>query len=151
MRISPAFSLIELLFAVTIVGVLALIAVPGYRGYIDRANNKKAIAEILTIEGEIAKHYTDTFHYPSSLGVLFSIPRTDPWGHAYVYLNIADGGPGIKGDVRKDKNLNPVNTDFDLYSMGKDGETAKPFTAKKSHDDIVRARDGSFVGLASEF
>jgi general secretion pathway protein G len=35
--------------------------------------------------------------------------------------------------------------------MGKDGESVEPFTAKKSHDDVIRANDGSFVGLAVEF
>lgn len=151
MRNSQAFSLIELMFAVAVVGVLALIAIPGYRGYIDRANTKKAMADLLTIEGAVTKYQTANFQYPPSLDALPSIPRTDPWGRAYVYLNIADGGHGIMGQVRKDKNLNPVNTDFDLYSLGKDGATAKPFTAKQSHDDVVRARNGAFFGLASEF
>jgi len=45
----------------------------------------------------------------------------------------------------------PVNTDFDLYSMGKDGKSRAPFTAKASHDDIVRANDGKFIGLVSEY
>lgn len=151
MRPSSAFTLLELLFALAVVGVLALIAVPSYRGYVDRVNNKKAIADLMAIEGAIVKYYTANFHYPASLDALPPIPRTDPWGHGYLYLNIADGGHGVMGDVRKDKNLNPVNTDFDLYSMGKDGETAKPFTNPKSHDDVVRARDGSFVGLAADF
>lgn len=59
------------------------------------------------------------------------------------------GGPPLH--PRKDRFLVPINSDFDLYSMGKDRETVAPLTAKKSHDDIVRANDGAFVGLASEF
>ena len=45
----------------------------------------------------------------------------------------------------------PVNSDYDLYSMGRDGKSNAPFTAKMSRDDIVRANDGQFVGLASEY
>ena len=45
----------------------------------------------------------------------------------------------------------PLNTDYDLYSMGRDGKSKTPLTASESHDDIVRALDGEFVGLASEF
>jgi len=45
----------------------------------------------------------------------------------------------------------PINSDFDLYSMGKDGRSVAPLTAKDSRDDIVRANDGGYVGLASEF
>ena len=45
----------------------------------------------------------------------------------------------------------PKNSDFDLYSMGKDGASVGPLTAKASRDDVVRASDGRFVGLASDF
>mgnify|MGYP003439435526 FL=1 len=65
----------------------------------------------------------------------------------------AQGGDGnaSKGKPRKDRFLHPINSDYDLYSMGKDGESVEPLTAKKSHDDVIRANDGSFVGLAVEF
>jgi len=56
-----------------------------------------------------------------------------------------------KGKVRKDHNLVPLNSDYDLYSMGKDGKSVSPLTAKASRDDIVRANNGAFVGLASEY
>ena len=45
----------------------------------------------------------------------------------------------------------PVNSDYDLYSMGQDRGSVPAFTAKASQDDIVRANDGAYVGLASEF
>jgi general secretion pathway protein G len=35
--------------------------------------------------------------------------------------------------------------------MGKDGQSSSPLTAKPSRDDIVRANDGRFVGLASDY
>lgn len=60
--------------------------------------------------------------------------------------------PGFnRGQARKDRNLVPINTEFDLYSSGKDGESRGPLTAKASRDDVVVARDGSFVGLAKDF
>jgi len=55
------------------------------------------------------------------------------------------------GQVRKDKSLHPLNTDYDLYSMGPDGQTAKPLTSSKSQDDIVRANNGGFVGLGKDY
>jgi len=61
------------------------------------------------------------------------------------------GGGGGPTQPRKDRFLVPINSDFDLYSMGKDRDTVAPLTAKVSQDDIVRANDGAFVGLASEF
>ena len=98
--------------------------------------------------------FNDGFHYPATLAdISSSLPNNgiDPWGNAYVYLNIIDGGPGIKGQVRKDKKLNPINTNYDLYSMGKDGVTKKQLDNKDSVDDIVLAGDGGFVGLSSDF
>lgn len=75
----------------------------------------------------------------------------DPWGNPYQYLNIANGGNRIRGRVRKDRNLVPLNTDFDIYSMGPDGESRPPLTARHSWDDIVRASNGSFIGIASDY
>jgi general secretion pathway protein G len=88
----------------------------------------------------------------------------DPWGRPYVYAVPLEGNGGKNaqcmacggacvpaGQARKDKNLHPVSSDFDLYSLGKDGMSASALTASKSKDDIIRGRDGGFVGLASEF
>jgi general secretion pathway protein G len=64
------------------------------------------------------------------------------------------GGPaggGAAAQARKDRFLVPLNTDFDLYSVGRDGESVPALTAAKSRDDVVRAANGSFIGLASKF
>ncbi|WFP49600.1 prepilin-type N-terminal cleavage/methylation domain-containing protein [Methylomonas sp. EFPC3] len=148
------FTLIEALIATAIVGILTAIAVPAYNGYIDRTRNSLAISEIMAIQTEIERYYTREFRYPDSLAALgAALPSggIDPWGNAYVYLNIANGDPGVKGDVRKDHALNPINTNYDLYSMGKDGVTKKQISQKDSLDDIIIARDGAFVGLAADF
>ena len=61
------------------------------------------------------------------------------------------GGGSAPAQARKDRFLVPINTDFDLYSMGKDGESVPALTAAKSRDDVVRAANGAFIGLASKF
>jgi general secretion pathway protein G len=70
----------------------------------------------------------------------------DPWGYPYVYRPVT--GPG---GARKDKFMVPLNTDFDLYSVGADGESVAPLSAARSKDDIIRALNGGWVGLASNF
>jgi general secretion pathway protein G len=75
----------------------------------------------------------------------------DAWGNPYEYLRIAGPSPPNRGQLRKDKNLVPINSDFDLYSMGPDGDSKKPLTAKASRDDIIRAADGAFVGAAEDY
>ncbi len=46
--------------------------------------------------------------------------------------------------------MNPVNSDYDLYSKGPDGDTQKQFTAAKARDDIVRANNGRYYGTAED-
>jgi general secretion pathway protein G len=85
-----------------------------------------------------------------SLNEIPTLPLTDPWGRPYVYHYF--DGPGFnKKLVRKDHNLHPINSEFDLYSVGKDGASKPPLTAKPSRDDVIVGRDGSFVGLAKDF
>lgn len=65
--------------------------------------------------------------------------------------NCNGNGGSNRGDARKDRHLNPINSDYDLYSMGKNRDSKKPLQNPKSHDDVIRANDGSFVGLATDF
>ncbi|HRI08527.1 MAG TPA: hypothetical protein PKW35_11955 [Nannocystaceae bacterium] len=42
-------------------------------------------------------------------------------------------------------------SDFDVYSMGKNRDTVAPLNPPKSQDDIIRASDGGYYGLARNF
>ena len=145
------FTLVELLIGLAIIGILAAIAVPNFIGYRYKAKIAVAITEIKMIEKVIANHVIDEGNLPDSLNDVGMDHLTDPWGNPYRYLRI-DGGttPGLNGKRRRDKNANPVNSDYDIYSMGRDGKTAAQFMAKKARDDIVRANDGGYYGLAEE-
>jgi general secretion pathway protein G len=44
-----------------------------------------------------------------------------------------------------------LNSDYDLYSVGKDGLTKPQITNKDSLDDVIRANDGRFIDLAANF
>ncbi|MCK5721428.1 MAG: prepilin-type N-terminal cleavage/methylation domain-containing protein [Gammaproteobacteria bacterium] len=65
--------------------------------------------------------------------------------------NHGGGGDTNIGAARKDGNLVPINTNYDLCSFGKDSKSKAPLRAKDSHDDIIYANDGAYIGLASEF
>ncbi len=89
---------------------------------------------------------------PDSLADIGMGGLLDPWGNPYQYLNLSDpNNRAARGKARKDHNLVPINSDYDLYSMGKDGGSVSPLTAKASRDDIVRAGNGRFVGKATDF
>jgi general secretion pathway protein G len=141
---------VEVLMVVAIIAILAAIATPVGSKYIDRARITRAKAEIHMLEREITAYSIQNGTYPNGLADIGRSGLLDPWGNPYEYLNIADLNPP-RGKMRKDRFFVPVNSDYDLYSRGKDGETRKPFQNPKSRDDIVRANDGQYVGLAGYF
>jgi general secretion pathway protein G len=137
--------------AVAIGALLLAIAVPAYQEYVDRSRAAQALSDIGQLDMRIERFAADNFRYPAALAELPGDLPVDPWGQPYRYLRIEGEGPGIIANVRKDRNLVPVNSDFDLYSIGPDGQTRPPLVARPSRDDIVRAGNGSFIGAASDF
>jgi general secretion pathway protein G len=146
---TAGFTLIELLQTLAIVGTIAAISIPAYGKALDVARVTRAIAEVRAMGQSLKADEIRNGVLPDSLAQAGLGDLHDPYGHPYVYYRIA-GGKG-KGGVRKDRLLNPINSDFDLYSMGKDGQSKTQLTNKQSLDDIVRANDGGFVGLAADF
>ncbi len=140
--------MLELLLCLVLVGILAAVAVPSYSAYRQRMLVQSAENDLLLLEQAIARFQTQNWRLPNSLAELGQAGRLDPWGHAYQYLNLAGAK---RAQMRKDRNLVPINSDYDLYSMGADGQSMPPLTASVSRDDVVRAANGSFVGLASDY
>jgi general secretion pathway protein G len=143
------FTLIEILIASSIVAVIASIALVGYRGYVETTKVNIAINQLTEMSIALTDYGLDNGSFPDSLAVIGLDTMLDPWGNPYQYLNIM-ANPG-NGEVRKDHNLVPLNTDYDLYSMGPDGNSTGPLTAKASRDDIIRANNGSYIGPASDY
>ncbi len=143
-------TLVELTLSAAIVGMLAVVAVPMFTGYVDRANISEATAHIGEIQLAVSKFsLRNNGALPDTLNEVGLARLLDPWGNPYQYLNIARApNPGM---MRKDRNLVPINTDYDLYSLGKDGDSRAPLTAPASHDDIIRANNGNFIGLGEDY
>lgn len=122
------FTLLELLVVLVILGILATFIGPRIMGHPEEAKRTKAVVQIQALETALKTYRLDNGVYPSTdqgLQALVELPKSgkvpakwrpggylekgkvplDPWGNAYVYLN-----PGVKGD-------------FDLSSLGGDGET----------------------------
>ncbi len=122
MRTPKAFTLIELMIVVVILGILATTIMPKILNRPEQARRTKAKVDIKQLETALASFKLDTGRYPTTSeglnalvtdpgvknynpgGYLDNLP-TDPWSTPYKYLQ-----PSAN------------NRDFDLESYGKDGE-----------------------------
>ena len=144
----PGFTLLELLVVTMIIGTLSTMAAPALQRAREMAQVGAAIAELRIIDTELAIYIEINFEPPANLAMIDRASLIDPWGYAYVYQSLVGAKPG---QARKDKFLVPLNSDYDLYSVGADGQSKGPLAAKASKDDVIRALDGAYVGLAEDF
>jgi len=143
------FTLVELLITVAIILTISAMAVPSLTAAIDAAKVGRAVGDVGALETEVAEYQAFYNVLPNTLADIGRQTLLDPWGNPYQYYNhAAKKGNGM---ARKDRFLVPLNSDYDLYSMGKDGKSSAPITAAKSLDDVIRASNGGYVGLASQF
>jgi len=142
------FTLIELMVVILIIAIAAAIALPWYSSYRDRVKIGQAITDIGALNTSARHYILDNRVPPPSLAAIGAAGKLDPWGSPYVYLDLTTAGIG---KARKNKNLVPINSEYDLYSKGKDGNSTMPLTAQASRDDVILANDGRFIGLASDY
>ena len=141
-------TLVELMVAVGITGILGTMAVSGYDYYMDKTRVARAVNDMLLIAQKLHEFRTNNRGLPDGLAAINLRTMRDPWGYPYQYLNLETQQGN--GQARKRKNLSPLNSDYDLYSMGKDGASQSSLMAKVSRDDVVRALDGRFMGRAAD-
>lgn len=159
--LQKGFTLIEMLITMAIVGVVSMIAANSYNNYIDTTKNSLAISQITSLSLVIDSYYLDNGYYPSNLEQIGNNNLLDPWGNPYVFINFREYAAGTGTHMhhqnmsisiaRKDRNLVPINSNYDLYSPGKDGKSKPPLVAKDSHDDIIYANDGDYIGIAHSY
>lgn len=142
-RLGAGYTLVELLLALTIFATLTSMALPRWQALVDKARIAHAIGDIQAVQTAI----DGVEPPPANLAEVGYGGMLDPWGNPYVY----NYHGGNRGEARKDRFQVPLNSEYDLYSKGKDGASAPALTAATSKDDIVRANDGGFVGLAINY
>ena len=143
------FTLIELLITVALAALLAMVAASQFSTYVDRSRIAAARGDIVMLETLIIRYRTSNDGaLPAALSQVAPAAMRDPWDRPYIYTRLS--GPGSRGAARKDRKLNPLNSDYDLFSAGKNGVFSTQISSRDSLDDILRVRDGAFIGLASE-
>jgi general secretion pathway protein G len=105
-----AFTLIEVMIVIVILGLLAGIAAYSIPQYLDRAKRQKARTDISVFVGALDAYYGERGQYPGNQeglralapGYIKALPN-DPWGRPYQYVQ-----PGKSGA-------------YDIVSYGADG------------------------------
>lgn len=147
--LARGYTLLEILMAMTIMGVLATAGFASYERSLYKARVAQAVTDMLDIATRIKEFELNNRRLPDNLGEIGRAGKLDPWGTPYEYFNLETQKGN--GKARKRKNLSPLNSDYDLYSTGLDKSSSVSLLPKDSRDDVVRALDGRFMGLASDF
>jgi general secretion pathway protein G len=174
------FSMVEMLIVVAVIAILASIGIPRYLQAVRTARNVQAIGDIRKISVEIEQYRARHGGLPEVLPVERDDPwgrpyQYIPWAPVVkvvggVELVVDPDEDEEKKSKRKKKPKKPkqdeetepepteeeteyelVNTEYDLFSLGIGGRTGASLDEAESLDDIVRADDGGFVGLAREY
>jgi len=116
--IPRAFTLVELMVVVVIIGILATVVTVSVNDYLIKGKQSAAKAEIAQISNALQLFYTEFDRYPDNNEGLALLQKStaahphgilqgdllDPWNHAYVYVY-----PGL-------------HVAFDLCSYGANGQ-----------------------------
>jgi general secretion pathway protein G len=126
-RLTPGFTLIEILVVIIVLGLLAALVGPRILGRVSEAKSATARTQISYLGAALDNYQLDNGSYPTTeqgLSALQTKPTrdplplswrgpylkrdlpTDPWGRPYIYKSPGEHNP----------------TSYDLSSLGRDGQ-----------------------------
>jgi len=123
---SAGFTLIELLIVIAIIGILAAIAIPNLLNAVQRAKQKRTMADIKALAVAIEAYHVDNSNYPSAACAagLFTTPgpflATDSFTNlSPTYIAQPPLLDGWGNFMRY--NLDAAGVNYNLRSLGRNG------------------------------
>jgi type II secretory pathway pseudopilin PulG len=104
-----------------IMGIVAAIAVPNLLNAIQRAKQKRTIADMRSISTAVQAYYEETKNYPEADSIqklsqtlqpkyIAAMPKSDGWEHEFHYVAWSDSSPGYAiGSAGKDGVWEKIN------------------------------------------
>jgi len=129
MKVKSGFSLIEIMIAVVIIGIMATIGISAISGYRARASKTATVSMLTSLKNAVQMYYSDTGKYPQSLDELVDKPDgDDPLAKRWEgpYIEAKGGGVPVDGwnnEFQYERTPGGAHP-FDLYSFGPEGEDA---------------------------
>jgi len=136
------FTLTELLVVVAIIGILAIIAIPNLLASIDRARQKRTMADMRGVARAVEIYHQDWAFYPKGVDVaalgneldlyleptyILNVVRNDGWGKAFAFYTDSGGSEytlwaaaqgGVFGSVVQGRITTNFEDDIVYYNGG---------------------------------
>jgi len=124
-RLDQGFSLLELLVVMTIIGILAAIAVPALRDSPQRAREATLKEDLFTMRSVIDQYHGDKGAYPPDLATLVSagyirkVPIDPMTKSADTWVTVMEEAPASDSSAPSDAPTTPGIVDIHSGSAGK--------------------------------
>ena len=118
------FTLIELMIVVVIAAILFAVAIPSYRGYVQRSNRTDATMSLLRVSTAQERYYLQNGRYTNSLDAL-GVPTTE---RGYYDLSIENADArGYKATATVNNGPQKDDSDCTTFTINEKGQrTSKP-------------------------
>lgn len=105
-----AFTVVELLIVIAVIGILASITIVSYNGIQDRARENAAIAELKSVSNKLETYYSANAGYPANLA---SVGVANSGGKTFQYTRSGTGINSTYGVTVMIDGLQPHNSNSD--------------------------------------
>jgi type IV pilus assembly protein PilE len=130
------FTLIEVMIAVAIIGILSAVAYPSYRDYITRGQLTDATTGLSTVRAQMERHYQDNRTY-------------DTAGTFVTPCATTDAAPRTFGGFEVTCTATPTATAFTLQAVGSGRVSGFTFTINQSEVRATTAAPNGWTTCAT--